>query len=73
MVSLILLVEDAAVGDHDDRIECRGAVLLQPDQLVRQPGDGIALAAACGVLDEVAPARAMLGGRPQAGGRTASR
>ena len=55
-----LLVEDAAVGDHDDGIECRGVVPLRPNQLVRQPRDGIALAVAGGVLDQVAPICAML-------------
>ena len=40
----------------------RGTVLREPDQLMREPGDGVALAAACGVLDEVAPARAVRGG-----------
>ena len=39
-----LLVEDPPVGDHDDRVEDRLAVLLQPDQLVGQPGDRVALA-----------------------------
>ena len=68
-----LPVEEEPVGDHDDGIEDRGAVLRKPepvlrepkpkpDQLVREPGDGVALAAARGVLDEVAPARAVRGG-----------
>ena len=35
-------------------------VLLQADQLVRQPGDRVRLAAAGRVLDQVAPARAVL-------------
>ena len=52
-----LLVQNAAVGDHDDRIEDRGVVLCQPDQLAGQPGDGVALAAARRVLDQVASAR----------------
>ena len=34
--------------------------LLEADQLVRQPGDGVRLAAAGRVLDQVAPARAVL-------------
>ena len=46
-----LLVEQSAVGDDDDRIEDRGVVLCLPDQLVGQPGDGVALAAAGRVLD----------------------
>ena len=55
-----LLVEDAPVGDDDDRVEDRRIVLLQADQLVREPGDGVRLAAAGRVLDQVAPARAVL-------------
>ena len=68
-----LPVEEEPIGDHDDGIEDRGAVLREsepvlrepepePDQLVREPGDGVALAAARGVLDEVAPAGAVRGG-----------
>ena len=53
-----LPIENAPVGHHDDRVEDRGAGLLQADQLVGQPGDGVALAAARRVLDQVAPARA---------------
>ena len=49
-----LLVEDAPVGDHDDRIEGRGTLLREPDQLMRQPGDGVALSAARRVLDQIA-------------------
>ena len=56
-----LLVEDPPVGDDDDRVEDRRAVAAQADQLVRQPGDRVALAAAGRVLDQVAPARAVLG------------
>ena len=51
---LELAVEHAAVGDHDDRVE--DAVVLgvvQRRQPVRQPGDGVALAGAGRVLDEV--------------------
>ena len=55
-----LTVEDDPVGDHDDRVEDRRVVPGQPDQLVGQPGDGVALAAARRVLDQVAPARAVL-------------
>ena len=54
-----LTVEDDPVGDHDDRVEDRRVVPAQPDQLVSQPGDGVALAAAGRVLDQVAPARAV--------------
>ena len=51
-----LPVEDQPVGDDNDRVEDRGAILLQTDELVRQPRDGVALAAARRVLDQVAPA-----------------
>ena len=34
-------------------------VLRQADQLMRQPGDGVRLAAAGRVLDQIAPARAV--------------
>jgi hypothetical protein len=34
--------------------------LLEPEKLVGQPGDGVALAAACRVLDEVTATGAML-------------
>ena len=36
-----LFVEDAAIGDHEDRVEERGAIFLQPDELMCQPGDGV--------------------------------
>ncbi len=51
-----LPVEDAPVGHHDDRVEHRRIVPGQPDELMRQPGDGVALAAARRVLDQVRPA-----------------
>ena len=63
---LDLVVEQAPVGDHDHRVENLPvrplrliAVALQTDELVRQPGDRIRLAAARRVLDQVAPARPM--------------
>ena len=56
-----LAVEDETVGDDDDRVEDRG-VPREADQLVGQPGDGVALAAARGVLDQVAAARPVRGG-----------
>ena len=62
-----LPVEDDAVGDDDDRVEDRGAVLLEADQSVGQPGDGVALAAARRVLDQVAaagPVRRRVGQQP---------
>ena len=52
-----LPVEDAPVGDHNDRVEDRSVVFREPDQLVGQPSDGVALPAARRVLDQVAPAR----------------
>ena len=48
-----LLVQDAAVGDDDDGVERDGSLMLQADQLMGQPGDRVALAAARGMLDEV--------------------
>ena len=63
---LDLVVEQAPVGDHDHRVENlpvglirRIAVALQADQLVRQPGDRIRLAATRRVLDQVTPALSM--------------
>ena len=42
-----LPVEEEPVGDDDDGVEDRGAVLRkpepEPDQLMREPGDGVAL------------------------------
>ena len=57
-----LFVEHPPVGDHDHRVEQRLALVFQPHELVRQPGDGVALAAARRVLDQVAPADAALSG-----------
>ena len=57
-----LPVEDAPVGDHRDGIEDRRAFPCEADQLMRQPGNGVALAAACRVLNQVAPAGATCGG-----------
>src|SRR5271157_6641503 len=54
---LDLFVEHPAVGYYDDGVKDRAGILLQPDKLVTQPGDGVALAAAGGVLHEVASAR----------------
>ena len=48
-----LLVQHLPVGDHDDRVEPRLAAVLQADELMRQPGDGVALAAAGRVLDQI--------------------
>ena len=52
-----LPVEDTPVRDDDDRVEDRGVVPRETDELVGQPGDGVALAAARRVLDQVAPSR----------------
>ena len=57
-----LTVEEGPVGDHDDRVKDRRVVPGQPGQLAGQPDDGVALAAARRVLDQVAPARAVLAG-----------
>ena len=48
-----LLVQNAAIGDHNDGLENGLAVSRQPDELMGQPGDGIALAAAGRVLDQI--------------------
>ena len=56
---LDLVVEDAPVGDHDHRVEHLLAAALDADELVREPGDGVRLAAARRVLDQVALARAV--------------
>ena len=59
---LDLAVEDDAVRDDDNGVENRAAASpLQPDQPVGQPRDRVALAAAGRVLDQVAPAGAVLG------------
>ena len=58
---LQLLVEHAAVGDDDDRVEDLLVVaVVQARQPVGQPGDGVALAAAGRVLDQVVVAGALL-------------
>ncbi len=49
-----LLVEHPAVGYDDNGIEGRLSVELQPDELVSEPRNRIAFAAAGGVLDEIA-------------------
>ena len=57
--ALDLVVKDAAVGDNYDGIEDvfqrpTGDLTPDADELVGEPGDGVGLAAAGGVLDEVA-------------------
>ncbi len=49
-----LLVEHAPIRDNDNRAEDFLAPLVQSDKLMSEPGDRIALAAACGMLYEVA-------------------
>ena len=70
---LELAVEHAPVGDDHDGVEdppVRGVV--ERGELVGQPGDGEALAAAGRVLDQVALARARSRGRAATSLRTAS-
>ena len=56
-----LLVQHHAICDHDDGIHQQIAVrVLQPGQLMRQPCNGIGLAAARAVLNEIALADAVL-------------
>ena len=60
---LELAVEDAPVGDDDDRVENPLiGVVVKRRQPVGEPGDGEALAAARRMLDEIALARAVLSG-----------
>ena len=61
--ALELAVEHAPVGHHHDRIEDPPVVLVvQHGELVGEPGDGEALAAAGRVLDQVALAGAVVAG-----------
>src|SRR5262249_51222434 len=55
-----LLVEDPPVGDDDDRVEYRRLGAAEPDELVGQPGNGVALATARRVLDQVTSSCAVL-------------
>ena len=55
IVSVDLTIQDDPVGYHDDRVEDRTVISDQPDQLMGQPGDGVAFAAPGGVLDQIAP------------------
>ncbi len=54
-----LLIENAPIGDHDHRVEYLAFVLGEPDQLVRQPGDGVRLARSRRMLDQHPPPRAL--------------
>ena len=59
-VPVDLLVQHAAVGDHDHGVEevrLPGA-LVEFDELIGQPGDAVTLAGARAVLDQVATAHA---------------
>jgi len=42
-----LFIENSSVSDDNDRVENRLAVFLQPDELMREPGNRVALSAAC--------------------------
>ena len=53
---LNLLIQHPPVSDDDYRVEEDRAVFLQPDQLMGQPGDGVRLAAAGRVLNQVSEA-----------------
>ena len=50
-----LLIEDAAVSDHDHRVEHLAAVIGEPDQLVSQPRDRVRLPRSRRMLDQYAP------------------
>lgn len=54
-----LPVENASVGDDDDGIADRRVVPRHLDRLVREPDDGVGLAAIRGVLDQIAFAHAV--------------
>ena len=54
---LELRVEDAPVGDDDDRVEDPLVVPVQLSEAVREPRDAVRLAAPGRVLDEVVVAR----------------
>jgi hypothetical protein len=57
---LELPVEHHAVGDHDHGVEDFPVPLVvQAGEAVGEPGDAVGLAAAGGVLDQVAPARTL--------------
>jgi hypothetical protein len=51
---LNLIVENATVGDYDDRVEDLLVIALHANQLVREPCNGIGFAAARRVLDQIA-------------------
>lgn len=49
-----LFIEIDAVGYDDNGVEKRFAVMLEADQLMRKPGNGIGFSAASAVLNEIA-------------------
>ncbi|MEX1116119.1 MAG: hypothetical protein WEB53_12775 [Akkermansiaceae bacterium] len=57
---LELVVEDVAVGHDDHRIENFLLLLVHPHQLMGEPRDGVRLAAAGRLLDEVAFTNAVI-------------
>ena len=48
-----LLVENAAVGNHDNGVNHGTSIFLKADQLMGKPSDGIGLAASGTVLDQI--------------------
>ena len=71
---LQLLIEHAPVGDDDDRVKDLLVLgVVQAGQPVREPGNGVRLAGAGRVLDQIVPARAMdlARGRPACAPRRA--
>src|SRR5712691_1437576 len=57
-----LLVENAPVGDDNNRVENRGIVRTQCNKLMGEPSDRVRLAAAGRMLDQIALAYAVLDG-----------
>jgi hypothetical protein len=55
MVCCKLLIEHDAVGHDDNAVEdpLSSAAIMQAGEPVREPADGVALAAAGGVLDQI--------------------
>ena len=52
-----LVIEHAAIGDDDDRVEhLVAAVAMQPAEAVGEPGDGLGLTRAGRMPDQVTPA-----------------
>ena len=57
-----LLVEEDSIGHDDNGVEGFLLPVLQPNELVGEPGDRVGLAAASRMLDQVPLARPLLGG-----------